>query len=229
MKHPILLASISLFAALTVVDSADARVIDTPTTRMPTATTTAPVVNKPTRRTIRERVKATARTQEGRYPTVSTAVLDQKYENADLRLQMLYPRGWERNDLHERTDTLELVVMFLSPRKEMTMGVRTNINLVTEKISTSMTLEEYTKFGIENEKLFFESFEIKKQQRVMLNRYPTHQIDFVASSQGTTLAYRQVWFLKNGTAFVWTFADHPSMFDKNLYIFERMMDAVRID
>lgn len=198
-------------------ETASARVIEDATAR-------------PSRRSIRANVRETWVSDHSRYPSVIDTELSAAYTNAEFGVSIRYPGAWELIDSNEREQNLTLVMMVLAPHQPSDADVRENVNLVVETLpSKTLTLEEYTKLGLAQEQQFFESFTLTESRRVLAGRFSAQQVSFDAIIQAQSLRYRQVWFLRDGQAYVWTFADHPATFGKHVAVFERMMDSMRIE
>ena len=153
-------------------------------------------------------------------------VLDGTFTSADLGVKMQYPTLWERSDLVKSTPPLTLVVMFLSPR-ETSSDVRENVNLVTEKLPSALTLPEYTDLGIAIERGFFSQYTLRISDDIVIaGVYRSHRVIFTATLSGGKMTFEQIWMVRGKTAYVWTFADTAEKFDEHVGTFERMLDTL---
>ena len=161
--------------------------------------------------------------------TKSESPLTGTYGNADYHLNIQYPNTWQMQELKQKEENLTLLVMFLSP---LAPGdtIRENINLVIEDISKNpLTLDDYTTSGLEKERKFFDSFKIIESINTTLAALPAHSVTYTASLKGQTLEFRQVWVLRGKEAHVWTFADTPANFDKDVSVFMRMLGTLTMN
>jgi hypothetical protein len=154
-----------------------------------------------------------------------TTQLGSLYQNAEFNLSIRYPSDWERTDVNERDEKLTLPVMFLSPRTSSPL--RQNINLVIEKLESTMSLAEYTELGIKNEKTFFSDYTLISSTPVPIGGSNRGQrVVFTASTDsGIKMKFAQVWMVRGTRAYVWTFADDQATFEKNMPLFERMLES----
>lgn len=180
--------------------------------------------DRPSRRLLRHQARIPV-TRNPRLLTVSALPLDAVYENSALGLKLQYPSAWERQDLMEHSPPLTLVAMFLS--RTSTDDVRQNINLVIEDLPRPMSLAEYTEIGIDTEREIFDEFVIVESAEIpFLGSERAHRVIFTAPANGRTMAFGQLWTVRDRRAYVWTFADTAQSFEKHYPTFERMMDTL---
>ncbi len=123
---------------------------------------------------------------------------------------------------------LTLHVMFLSPTTNA-QDVRENINLVTEDlVDKTMTLNAYTEMGIEKEQSYLENMKIIRSDRTVVTGFAAQKVIYTATATSIPMKFEQVWFLENGTAHVWTFADSADMFEQHVGLFEHMLDTLTV-
>lgn len=181
---------------------------------------------RPSRRFIRTTARNPVSTVTNK-PTISYVPLEGMFHSADYGVRVSYPRGWELQSQAQSTPPLTLVAAFLSPR---TTTVRQNVNLVIEDLASPMTLEEYTRQGIDIEKNMLSGFSLISNDNIsFFGKERASRIRFSATSGTDSLLFEQIWFIRGKRAYVWTFADKQSTFPQNISTFERMMDSFLID
>lgn len=161
-------------------------------------------------------------------PTIQYIPLDGAFQNAVYGVSVSYPKSWEVQSVPQSTPPLTLVAAFLSPRAGG--AVRQNVNLVIEDLPEVMTLDDYSKQGIEIEKNMLGQFTLLSSENISFFGVERAQrVTFTATSGGNNLKFQQIWFIRGRRAYVWTFADRSDTFGQNLPTFERMMDSFLIN
>jgi hypothetical protein len=179
------------------------------------------------RRTLRTEVRKQSE-ERARMRRNARAPLPQTYENKVFGIRVGYPKDWMKQEYMQKEGELTLVTMFLSP--DATNEVQQNINLVVENLTDpSITLQKYTQLGIEKEQLLFEGYKLIESQPVTVGGQMGYKVIFVSTFDGTEMKFEQVWYLKDDTAHVWTFADLSSVFDQHIIHFDQMMDSLVVE
>ncbi len=103
-----------------------------------------------------------------------------------------------------------------------------NINLVTEDLSQykNMTLKAYTELGLAQEKALFSSFKELDRQDLTIAGYPAQGVHFLATINDLKLEFYQAWFLKNNTAYVWTYAADQNDAPLHSELFQGLLKTV---
>ena len=145
-------------------------------------------------------------------------------ESATYGIRIRYPAGWQALVNAERDPPLTLEMFFLSPQ---TSAIRTNINLVVEELPKLITLTDYSALGLATQKTILREYALLSSGPTYLaGAWPAHTVTFTAVQDGITLKFKQVWTIHDLRAYVWTFADDASRFEKTVRIFERMLESM---
>jgi hypothetical protein len=130
--------------------------------------------------------------------------------------------------LMQKEGNLTLVLMLLSeaPPED---AVQQNINLVLEKLGDpDLTLSEFSDEGISKEAQSLYDYNLRNRGMTVVADQPAEQVIFTATSMGVEMMFKQVWFLQDGTAHVWTFADETSHFAGHVGVFDAILASLII-
>ncbi len=161
-----------------------------------------------------------------RHARAELVELPKRYENAELGVNIRYPADWELTEVMQRDGNVLLAVAFLSA--PALADVSQNVNLVVEDLVQDMNLEAYTRYAIQSEEDFLTSFRLISQENVSLDGRAAKRITFTAETGAAPLKFTQTWFLKDGQAYVWTYADHESTFEDNVPHFDAMLETLTV-
>ncbi|MEK7218386.1 MAG: hypothetical protein AAB728_02880 [Patescibacteria group bacterium] len=155
-----------------------------------------------------------------------TAALQQPYRNNQYGFSLRYPGGWKmQHVMQQGAGNLKTIIMFISPLETDEDEAQENINLIVEKMPSPLfTLDEYTEAAIRNERGILSPYTLHASHGLLLGGTPAHRVSFTGSLDGkTTVAFEQIWMVREGHAYVWSLAASPSSLDKYAGIFRQMV------
>jgi hypothetical protein len=180
-------------------------------------------------RAIRASAEQRRRDQMQQTRFLYTAALQQVYRNNRYGFSLRYPKGWKmQNVMQEGAGTLKTIILFVSPLEAEKDEAQENINLLVEELSAPrLTLEEYTAAALENERDIFTDYTLLASHSLLIDGMPAHRVAFTGSLDGeTTVAFEQIWLLREGRAFVWSLASSPASLDRYAQMFRQMIGSV---
>lgn len=187
---------------------------------------------RPSARTVRVQTKAQGnrRLAEWQLKRFQLSV-PQRISSAGV--SFLSPSTWKKESGVDRPltqDNLTFHVALFAPKKAKDV-FHENINLVTEDLSrfAGMTLDRYTELGLNAERKLFQSFHELGRQRTTVSGHPADSVHFLATVNDTELEFRQVWFLKGNTAYIWTYAADANDAVLHADLFDAMIKTVIVD
>ncbi len=179
-------------------------------------------VTRTSRRTLRKEIRAQDQLRL-KARTADTVTLGSTYTNTDLGVEIKYPDGWDKQELLQQEGALTLAVMFLSP---VGPAIRQNINLVVETLPDGMTLDQYTELALDNEQALLPDFTLVSSASDTVAGQVARRVVFTANAGAGPMTFEQVWYLRDGTAHVWTFADDSKDFAPDAGTFDRMLNSL---
>ncbi|OUS03402.1 hypothetical protein A9Q86_00370 [Flavobacteriales bacterium 33_180_T64] len=141
-----------------------------------------------------------------------------------------YPDTWISSDEKPQPSIRFLLL------SEETSGAkdmfRENINLTTENLGDrTISLKEYSEFSIDQVKAQFPSAELISNMTIDLNENKATSIiwkgDF--GNNNITLKFRQLFFIKKGTAYALTFSSSEAEFDHYSKIANSIFNSFKIN
>lgn len=140
------------------------------------------------------------------------------YTNEDNNYSIDYPKGW---DLTEGS-----IVIFLGPIKD---GVNVNVNVVVEKIPSSIDLEDYAAAGEQQLETTFTNYQKETEYNSVINNEHCVIRVYTWTYQDQDLKQKQAYFVKNKKAYIITCTSSPNTFDEeNENYFESMIQSFKI-
>ncbi len=157
------------------------------------------------------------------------ASLQQRYRNNEHGFLVRYPQGWKAQEMkQENYGKLSSIILFLSPLEGEKDVSRENINLVVEELAPSpQTLEGYTAAAIALEQELFDEYTLTASHDLQIAGLSAHRITYTAAvNGGSTTAFEQIWFIRDGKAYVWSLAALPESYDRYAQTFRLMLDSL---
>lgn len=182
-----------------------------------------------TRRSIVESVKRTGMYRESNAEQLNAEVpLSNTYVRSDLNLRIAYPTGWELQSPDQTEGNLMLAAAFLSPVSSAYGGFRQNVNLVIEDLPEPMSLSTYSEEGISKLGTLLQNVVLHRKSTTTLSSgAPAMDVVYSATVEGNRIRFEQIWYVIGNKAHVWTFADHPDVFEVHSRTFRRMISTLQ--
>jgi hypothetical protein len=158
------------------------------------------------------------------------------YENTNYGIKMQYPSSWEKVDEQIQQGTITILASFFSPAKNATEPPQ-NVNIGIEDLpSQTFTLDEYTQGGINQLRISLQDFNITEStENLSLGGNPAHKIIYTYSLTDKDSPFNQlplknmqIWTVKNGKAYIFSYGGVASQFSGSLAEAQKMIDSFEI-
>jgi len=165
------------------------------------------------------------------------------YENPNYGIKIQYPSSWVKIEEQEgggelgSTATTPVLVSFFSPAKSPTDEHPESVNIVVEVLpSQTFTLDEYTQSGINELRTSLQDVNIiESTDNTTLAGNPAHKIIYTFTfidkdnpSNQLSIKNMQIWTVKNGKAYVFSYGGVVSEFSESLADAQKMIDSSEI-
>jgi hypothetical protein len=152
------------------------------------------------------------------FESVEAAPEMETYSNDEWGYSIEYPKGW---DLNEGS-----YVVFTAPIED---GVYTNVNVMLEKLSKSMSLEEYFSKAKEGFETTYDDFEIVDKSNTTINNEVCMIVEYLLNNDGREIKIKQAILIKEKTVYVITCASTPDKYnDDDREYFDPMIKSFKI-
>lgn len=126
---------------------------------------------------------------------------------SEKNFTMKYPDSWTNKNNNG-------MVLFASPKVNSSDGFQENVNLMTQDLNSSpMNLEEYTNLTKKQVVDNLGASSIISLKSIVIAGYAAKEFVYNMNYQGRSLKLKQIWFIKNNVAYLFTFTALPSTFN----------------
>ena len=146
------------------------------------------------------------------------------YHDDAYNLTLQYPVSWRRGESLPGT-----LVSFVSPLENDEDRIRENVNLMVQDLSeNTMTLEAYSEGTLRTLQAFTPSMTLLASNGMIIGGLAAHSITYQQDTQLGRIQFRQVWFIRGNTAFLFTFTAEPESFERYEKAFRSMLNTMKI-
>ena len=123
--------------------------------------------------------------------------------------EISYPTNWEKQEKAS-------VVYFLSPKENEKDMFQENVNLMLQDLSQQpMSLEQYTELTKKQVLENLGASAIISVKSTTLTGQQAKEFVYNMNYQGRSLKLKQYWFIKDNTAYLFTYTAEPSRYEKH--------------
>lgn len=127
------------------------------------------------------------------------------YQDKIRQFALTYPETWQM-----REGILGTAVTILSPLKNSDDHFAESLNVITEEVSPTTTLDGYYTASEENIKNYFSRFKLLKNEPATVGSYPGRMLVYQLSQGSVHLRTTQFFVLKDGRAYIITLTNLQS-------------------
>lgn len=121
------------------------------------------------------------------------------FENAKYGIKFNYPEAWTTTE-----GSSGLIVMFVTNQTDPKKVA--SLNLAVEELPKGITLDDYNKTAEGQLKSAISGFKLLNTSRISVGDNKAVSIEYVGEQQGVNLSCLSTFFVRDGKAFVFTFA-----------------------
>ncbi len=144
------------------------------------------------------------------------------YENKEKNYSINYPGEWQKKEMPK----LDLVLF--APSKDATAQPQASMNIVSEKVDTAVTLDQFYSESITNLSSALKEVHIEKNGDSKLNGVPSKWVVYTHVMQGIKFEVLQYFMVANGTIYLITFSATADAFDGYRAEFEQTANSFRL-
>ncbi|MBI5155777.1 DcrB-related protein [Candidatus Peregrinibacteria bacterium] len=146
------------------------------------------------------------------------------YRNDAYNLTLQYPASWRLGESLSGT-----LVSFVSPIENASDHIRENVNVMVQDLpENAMTLETYSEGTLRTLQAFTPSMTLLASNGMIVGGLAAHSITYQQDTQLGRIQFRQVWFIRANTAFLFTFTATPESFETYEKSFATMLNTMKI-
>lgn len=128
------------------------------------------------------------------------------YTDPSNKFSMQYPKEWSQKSQNN-------VIYFFSPKTDPAAQFQENVNLLLQDLSSQpMTLEQYTDMSKQQLIQAFGANAVLSGGPTTIGGQKAQYMVYNFSLQGHTLKMKGVWFIKEKTAYLFTYSADPSKY-----------------
>ncbi len=150
--------------------------------------------------------------------TQKTVAGTKDYYNPVLKVKFKYPSDWVKTEYKEPT----IIKVAFTKGKEAEFKF-----LIDDQIDEGMTLTTYTKLAMAAVTQI-PGYKLVEQSDITLNGVQYHKVVYMNAVDGNQYKNLQVWNLKNGKSYAFSYTAFPETYDQYLPQAQAMLDTVEI-
>ena len=143
------------------------------------------------------------------------------YENKQAGLRMRYPAGWVMDD-----KVAGVLVAFGAPQDKANLKLVENVTVVVQDLVRDERLETYTR-SYEQQLKNDPSTKVIESKKTMLGALPAHRIVCVGQQGNLQIQFLQVWTVKGGKAYLFTYGASKDTFGNFLSEAESIISSLK--
>jgi eukaryotic-like serine/threonine-protein kinase len=149
------------------------------------------------------------------------------YMNMARGIRMKYPSGWEKQ---EQSGQAGFMVMFLSPLENPSDRFRENVNLIVEAIPGPFSLEQIVAGTVQSIMQQAPVTFLQEPTPTTIGGVPGYQVSYTGPlpAEGMGGKWMQIFFIKNGKAFTFTYTAEATKFDRFLPTVQQIIASLEV-
>lgn len=155
-------------------------------------------------------------------PPPKSAITELKYENAEKNYSIEHPAEWTKKDMPK----LDLVLF--SPAKGAAKEPEASMNVVSEKIESSVNLDQFYTESINNLTKTLKDVKIKKNGDTSLNGVASKWVVYTHALQGNTFEVLQYFIVAQDMIYLITFSSKEANFEHFRPVFEKAASSFKL-
>lgn len=156
-------------------------------------------------------------------PTSGSISNENLYTDSAKGFSFNYPRNWTKSEAGD-----SVAVSFVSPQAVRQGGIPASINVTTEDIPGSYSLQEYTKAAMEGLKDYIQDVSIKEEKDITINGKQGHMIVYTGTVSGKNFMWMQAWTVARNRAYIVTYSAEPNSFNTYKSAADASVQSLRV-
>ncbi len=141
------------------------------------------------------------------------------FESIDAKFTIGSPTNWQVMEGFMGT-----VVSFLSPLTSSADTLTENVNIIVQPLEEELSLAEASRVALSELKQI-ENFRLLESTTIVIDKTAARAIVYTGGSD-SVLKFKQVWTIRRGSLYVFTFASSVDSFREYVRIFDRMISTI---
>lgn len=151
----------------------------------------------------------------------ATAKLE-RYVNEEKQYSIEYPKEWQKQELPS------LDIVLFSPAKGETSQAHATMNVVSEKVGGSVTLDQFYAESVKHLTTELQEVQVENSGELNLGGLPSKWILYNHVMLNTKFRVLQYFFVAQGTVFLLTFSAPAEDFEQYRQVFDNIASSFRI-